>query len=643
MQSTIFQNVQRVIAQILEWVESTTTSSISERVGDVFQNGVVNGELNSMAITGNIAIPANVDVQTGVAYINGERAAILTTPGPGSAYNPNNPNQTTNDGTGNLVPTPQSTGNYNIPMTVGSVNYLYIAFLDTIDTTQFTLNDVTLAKQFYKGTDGYQIVVNTTGVNPSAANYILIGTVDLTSSSTAIPSVISVANQPPFQTLPNRVGIVTNNSGKTDRPAAYAIGSNVYFLDAHIKSVGTGTVSPVNPHGLSLNDLGINAYDNTQFHRIHEHVNGIIAGTPANPYPTTSALYAQVVHVSPGPPDDYIVVQPLKTNIVGGYNVEEVAVINGVAYTPLELGNPAGYQITFTGNPPGTYYIYTDGANFLITETDIVNDVTKLFLGTVVYSIVGTHGTLSAFVDARQFGTLNLFERWVAPGGRPNNPQAGQVGYDLSANAMEFYNGTVWTQPVTNLNNSPVPTGALLPFAGSSAPGGFLLCNGGSYSTATYPVLFSVIGYAYGGSGGNFNVPNLPGAVPVGIGGTLGLTLGQAYGEVTHTLTTAEMPTHSHSATSISSTTTSTGISDPGHSHAAGSGHGIVNGGSGNGGVGDGVYQVQFNTTTASSGTGITASSSSSTSTSTSIGNTGGGGAHNNVQPSIGVNYIIKF
>src|SRR5579872_3336037 len=97
MQSTIFQNAQRVIAQILEWVEFTTTLSISERVSDVFQNGVVSGELNSMAITGNIAVPANVDVQTGIAYINGERVAILTTPGPGSTYNSANPTETTND------------------------------------------------------------------------------------------------------------------------------------------------------------------------------------------------------------------------------------------------------------------------------------------------------------------------------------------------------------------------------------------------------------------------------------------------------------------------------------------------------------------------------------------------------------------
>lgn len=37
----------------------------------------------------------------------------------------------------------------------------------------------------------------------------------------------------------------------------------------------------------------------------------------------------------------------------------------------------------------------------------------------------------------------------------------------------------------------------------------FVLCNGASYSTVTYPNLFSVIGYSYGGAAGNFNVPNM--------------------------------------------------------------------------------------------------------------------------------------
>lgn len=54
-----------------------------------------------------------------------------------------------------------------------------------------------------------------------------------------------------------------------------------------------------------------------------------------------------------------------------------------------------------------------------------------------------------------------------------------------------------------------VPTGALLSFAAGDAPDGFVNCDGTSYRTEEYPALFAVIGYTYGGSGENFNVPNV--------------------------------------------------------------------------------------------------------------------------------------
>jgi len=49
----------------------------------------------------------------------------------------------------------------------------------------------------------------------------------------------------------------------------------------------------------------------------------------------------------------------------------------------------------------------------------------------------------------------------------------------------------------------------------------YLNCDGGSYSTSTYPLLFSAIGYAYGGSSGTFNVPNFASRFPIGNNGSL--------------------------------------------------------------------------------------------------------------------------
>ena len=56
-----------------------------------------------------------------------------------------------------------------------------------------------------------------------------------------------------------------------------------------------------------------------------------------------------------------------------------------------------------------------------------------------------------------------------------------------------------------------LPTGSYIQFAGSQAPAGFLVCNGGEISRTTYSALFAVIGTTYGGGDGSttFNLPNL--------------------------------------------------------------------------------------------------------------------------------------
>lgn len=58
---------------------------------------------------------------------------------------------------------------------------------------------------------------------------------------------------------------------------------------------------------------------------------------------------------------------------------------------------------------------------------------------------------------------------------------------------------------------NPIPTGSVIPFAGETAPEGFLLCNGQEVSRVTYARLFSVIGEKWGAGDGvtTFKVPNL--------------------------------------------------------------------------------------------------------------------------------------
>jgi microcystin-dependent protein len=67
---------------------------------------------------------------------------------------------------------------------------------------------------------------------------------------------------------------------------------------------------------------------------------------------------------------------------------------------------------------------------------------------------------------------------------------------------------------------TPVPTGALLPYTNAAAPTGFLLCDGAAVSRTTYAALFAVCGTTYGIGNGSttFNVPDLRGRLPTGVG-----------------------------------------------------------------------------------------------------------------------------
>lgn len=103
-----------------------------------------------------------------------------------------------------------------------------------------------------------------------------------------------------------------------------------------------------------------------------------------------------------------------------------------------------------------------------------------------------------------------------------------------------------------------IPTGLITPFGGASAPDGFLLCDGAAVSRTTYADLFAVVGTNYGVGDGSstFNLPNLKGRVPVGLdtGQTEFNTLGKSGGAKTHLLTAAEsgLRQHAHSYAGIS-------------------------------------------------------------------------------------------
>lgn len=165
------------------------------------------------------------------------------------------------------------------------------------------------------------------------------------------------------------------------------------------------------------------------------------------------------------------------------------------------------------------------------------------------------------------------------------------------------------------------PVATVLSYAGSTAPAGWLLCNGAAVSRTTYAGLFGAIGTTYGAGDGSttFNVPDARGRSIIGAGAGTGLTnraLGATGGAETHTLTSAEMPVHSH------------GVTDPGHTHALPRG----------GGAGEGPpYNAYYANNADMANAGI-----QSATTGISVNNAGSGSAHNNMSPFLALNCIIK-
>lgn len=176
------------------------------------------------------------------------------------------------------------------------------------------------------------------------------------------------------------------------------------------------------------------------------------------------------------------------------------------------------------------------------------------------------------------------------------------------------------------------PAGAVMSYAGSSAPSGWLLCAGQAVSRTTYATLFSAISTTYGVGDGSttFNLPDLRGRAVFGkddmnssnagrltsgaAHGVDGDTLGAAGGVEEHVLTDAEMPSHDHGGSTVSAGA---------HSHTS-----------------------AVTSTEASDGSGKTSAASGSTGSAGAhthtINSAGSDNAHTNLPPALVLNYIIK-
>ena len=82
-------------------------------------------------------------------------------------------------------------------------------------------------------------------------------------------------------------------------------------------------------------------------------------------------------------------------------------------------------------------------------------------------------------------------------------------------------------------------------FAGNFAPKGWAECKGQLLPINQNQALFSLLGTTFGGDGRvNFALPDLRGRTPIHVGSSH--SLGERGGEPAHTLSVAELPTHTH-------------------------------------------------------------------------------------------------
>ncbi len=234
MSNVFFDNAARIIKQVFDFLQSSVQTKTANLISDTFTSGIDNATGSGEGFTlipGSSSLSVTAQGQ-GIAY-DSNGARIFLSVSDTTVYNPANVTQTTNDGLGNMLLTPQSSGCVNIPLTGSSLNYLWIDYLAITDTTAYTLNKITEAKLFYKIIDGYNIQV-TTVLTPPDSTSIFLGTIDLTGISSGIipSSTISQRDRTYFNLLSNIVPTLPALS-MYRRP-------NLVFISTTVVGVETG-------------------------------------------------------------------------------------------------------------------------------------------------------------------------------------------------------------------------------------------------------------------------------------------------------------------------------------------------------------------------------------------------------------------
>jgi microcystin-dependent protein len=186
--------------------------------------------------------------------------------------------------------------------------------------------------------------------------------------------------------------------------------------------------------------------------------------------------------------------------------------------------------------------------------------------------VTDADGRINGWVDSGSYN-LTISGSGITTYTQPYESVRGD-GVDLIAAAAvdtaQIKDGAVTPAKLAStISTTIVPTGTIVQYAGLTAPTGWVLANGATYdgTQATYTPMWNLFGTTYGGTGqASFKVPDLQARVPVGRNGTT-YNLGDSGGSDTVTLTTAQLAPHTHTQQGSFSSATGIENSSLAHSH----------------------------------------------------------------------------
>jgi microcystin-dependent protein len=462
----------------------------------------------------------------------------------------------------------------------------------------------------------------------------------ITGSTTATNLAGGVAGSIPWQSAAGTTGFTAAGT------SGYILKSNgttapTWLQTLPVANGGTGTTTAPSQGGV-IYASSTSAYASTAAGTTGQVLKSNGTSAPTWTTPTTGTVTSvsgtSPISVATGTTTPAISISAATTSAAGSMSAADKTKLDGIATGANNYTHPTG-----------------DG-NLHVPATSTTNSGKVLTAGATAGSLswtTPTTGTVTSVTGTSPIsvatGTstpvISLGTVPVANGGTGSTTAtvAGGVVYGASTTAMaSTAAGTSGQVLTSNGSSAPTwttigvaPTGSIMIWAGSSAPAGWLLCDGTLYSNTTYAALYAIVGTTYGSGTGTFAVPNLKGKIPVGIDAADAAfnTRGETGGQKTHTIVTAELPAHNHGVGTLAT------ASDGSHTHSYTAPNNSPTGTKvKNDGCSD-CTPITPRTVAGTTGSGGAHSHTMSGSTA----NTGSGTAMNVLQPYIALYYIIKY